>query len=156
MNNYNDTPITFSNITKNRTILESQENTILLTTYFFEKAFDSLHDYIIHNNTECTDDLYIKSLKYESLRFFNNIDNLKKLNEIIDEYRDDKINNKLDKYNDFKFETDDNNEVEIIGGSKHCNCDFCQDFRNIENKWDDWKPINSSELIIKNVILNYK
>jgi hypothetical protein len=150
---YNNTSLTFQNLTKNRTLRESQENAVFLTTFFIEKSSEPLYDYMLHNQLEYNDDIFIKSLKYESMRFFENEENIKELNEIINEFRDDKVNNNLNKHNDFVLESD--SEEKIFDSNKFCNCNFCNQFRSADENWEKWVPKNSSEEIIKTVILNF-
>ena len=135
---YNNTPITFKNISKNRTLIECQENSVFLTTFFIEKSSEALYDYMIHNQLEYNDDMFIKSLKFESLRFFDNEDNINELNEIINEFRNDKVNNNLDKHNDFELEED--NDENIFKNNKYCNCNFCNQFRSANENWKNWNP----------------
>lgn len=129
-----------------------------LITTFLDKALEVSSIYISHANRKIITPKDIKiSLKNECFNFLNrnNInDDVLKWKQIIENEIKNNEQENDDYYSDSDTESLSNKENPVIEEYKisNCKCELCNNLNNIDIKWNNWKPSNNFEIILKKCI----
>lgn len=131
-------------------------NITALVLLFIKNSLKIASNYINHKNRSIiTLNDISKSMKIETIIFFNRTNINNEANEIVNAIRNSDDNETI--FEDiFNLATNDEvNDEYMSENNCDCDCILCNQFNNIEQTWNDFNPSSPFQIIIKNKINSF-
>ena len=145
-------------IQNNSNDFEMDDKTLSIILLIIQKSFETASTYFNHSNRNgfSYDDILI-GFKYEAHNFFDRPEldtDFPRMLKLINEMSQ----NEDDEYDEYDEYDEDDEGIDVVHNDRFemntCECELCKKCNLHASEWDDWKPDDPIQLLVKSIIDN--